>query len=188
LNEPRANATTTDHNALGLAFKPSLDPLQIGKIPCLGLHVGVRDLVTGDRFLATNFTLSCHKFKRCVTCARMLSKQALGRQGEDLALNYLKKSGFRILDRNFRTRWGEIDIIAKKEKEYYFVEVKTRSDSKYGDPIESLPFYRIERLKKMTLAYASRHKILEKYLHVSLLGIDFSAMEPKITFLLDIVE
>lgn len=120
--------------------------------------------------------------------AEVKPRQVLGFEGEEIAVTHLTGIGFRILERNFRTRWGEIDIIAAKKKEYYFVEVKTRRGLKFGEPIDVLPFYRVERLKKMSLLYAAQKKLLEKPLHVSLLGIDLSQSEPKITFLTDIVD
>ena len=56
----------------------------------------------------------------------MNAKQQLGKIGENLASEYLEKQGYLILERNFACRQGEIDIIAKDEKEFVFVEVKTR--------------------------------------------------------------
>lgn len=115
------------------------------------------------------------------------SKQLLGKKGETLGLQYLKAQGFSICECNFRTRFGEIDIIAKKRGEYFFIEVKTRRDGAYGTPTESLPFFRLERFKKMALFYAAKNKIMEKNLHLALLGIDLSGRTPKITFIEDIV-
>lgn len=112
----------------------------------------------------------------------------LGKEGEALAVQYLKSQGFRPVTTNFRTRWGEIDIIATKAKEYYFIEVKTRQDLDYGTPAESLPWFRQQRLQKMATYYASQKKILEKNLHLSLLGIDLAHGEPQFTWIEDIQE
>lgn len=54
-------------------------------------------------------------------------KQIVGKKGEDLACTYLSKRGFEIIDRNYLKPWGEIDIVAKKAKKLYFVEVKSVS-------------------------------------------------------------
>lgn len=112
----------------------------------------------------------------------------LGKEGEALAFRYLKSKGFRPLATNFRTRWGEIDIIATKAKEYYFIEVKTRSGLGYGTPAESLPWFRQQRLQKMATTYAARKKILEKNLHLSLLGVDLTLGEPQFTWIENIQE
>lgn len=113
-------------------------------------------------------------------------KQALGLRGEELAVAYLKREGFGLVARNFRTRFGEIDIIATKQGEYYFIEVKTRQDGSYGEAVENFPWFRQERFKKMAALYAQRKKISNTYYHLSLLGIDLASGEPEITFIKDI--
>lgn len=71
-----------------------------------------------------------------------------GRSGEDLAILFLKKTGYKIIGKNFRSTFGEIDIIAKKEKYIYFCEVKTRWGSKYGNPEESVNSSKLTKIKK----------------------------------------
>lgn len=61
-------------------------------------------------------------------------KKFLGRVGEKKAVEYLKEQGYKILDKNYKTRVGEIDIVAKIEDEIVFVEVKTRSSDRFGSP------------------------------------------------------
>lgn len=119
---------------------------------------------------------------------KVKTNKELGEKGEDLAKAYLEREGYRILERNFRTRFGELDIVATKKREYFFVEVKARSTPNYGHPLEVVPFYRLERLKKMTLFYAAKNKLLNQNLHISLLGIDLCEKNPKIIFLKDICE
>ena len=67
----------------------------------------------------------------------MITKFA-GRAGEDAAATYLKKRGYKIVERNFRTRLGEIDIIAKHKNVLVFVEVKARADLSFQRPAESV--------------------------------------------------
>lgn len=66
------------------------------------------------------------------------NKITLGKEGEEAACNYLLKKGYRIITRNYRYSRTEIDIIAVKEKIICFVEVKTRTNSKFGTPEESI--------------------------------------------------
>lgn len=70
----------------------------------------------------------------------MYFKQRIGKLGEDIACTYLENNKYNIIERNFICKQGEIDIIAKdKEKgELVFVEVKTRSNFKYGQPCEAI--------------------------------------------------
>ena len=102
-------------------------------------------------------------------------KQIIGQKGEDEAVKYLKAKGFYILDRNYRKPWGELDIVAKKGSELYFVEVKTvtRSLSEVGPrgargPTSSFDFYepednihpwKIKRLSRAINTYLLEKKI-----------------------------
>ncbi len=62
----------------------------------------------------------------------------LGREGEEEAVKFIKKQGYRILQTNFKTRSGEIDIIAEDKKTVAFIEVKTRSSEEYGSPLSAV--------------------------------------------------
>ena len=68
----------------------------------------------------------------------MYTKQETGKIGEDLAVSYLKKQHYQIIERNFSCKQGEIDIIAQDKKELVFIEVKTRSSALYGMPKEAV--------------------------------------------------
>ena len=80
-------------------------------------------------------------------------KQKLGKYGEDFAAEYLKKNKYKILERNYKNRYGEIDIIASKNKVTVFVEVKTRFSSSYGSPYEAVDFYKRRRITNSAKAY-----------------------------------
>lgn len=67
-----------------------------------------------------------------------MNKNSLGKKGEDIACRFLEKRGFRVIERNLRTPFGEIDIIAKKGTKLYFVEVKTRKSLEQGLPVEAV--------------------------------------------------
>lgn len=67
-----------------------------------------------------------------------LRRLALGKKGEEVAANYLKKQGYRILKTNYRCRMGELDIIARKKDTIVFVEVRSRSSKRFGLPQESI--------------------------------------------------
>jgi putative endonuclease len=76
-------------------------------------------------------------------------RQALGQWGEELAAKYLVEHGMVILDRNWRTSAGEIDIVARDVDALVFVEVKTRRGSVFGDPAESVTTYKTRRLRTL---------------------------------------
>lgn len=72
-------------------------------------------------------------------------KKKLGAEGEKLAVRYLKKSGYKILKRNYKNPFGEIDIIAEKQGAVAFIEVKTRLSDLYGAPSEAVNEARKQR-------------------------------------------
>jgi len=87
-----------------------------------------------------------------------LTTTELGRFGEKAAAEYLKKKGYRILEKNFRAGKNEIDIIAANRKEIVFVEVKTRTLSALGDLPYGTPLEAVDTPKqKRTLAAASAY-------------------------------
>ncbi|HEX8932313.1 MAG TPA: YraN family protein [Patescibacteria group bacterium] len=77
-----------------------------------------------------------------------LFKQEEGRRGEDLACEYLKKLNFKIIERNFRIRVGEIDIVAIDDLTLVFVEVKTRKTTEFGIPLEQITPWKIKPMIK----------------------------------------
>ena len=74
-------------------------------------------------------------------------RKRLGVVGEDYACLYLQKLGYKIIDRNVRFKFGEIDIVAKDEKHICFIEVKTRSNLNYGRPSLALTKQKMEEVK-----------------------------------------
>ncbi len=90
----------------------------------------------------------------------MISKtKKLGNLGEEIAVKYLKKQGYKILDRNFRYKgYGEIDIIAKKGKDLHFVEVKARKNiSNIYTPEDNITFFKQKQLIKLAKIYLAKN-------------------------------
>jgi putative endonuclease len=82
----------------------------------------------------------------------------LGHAGEELASRFLIEKGYAIIERNWRTKLGEIDIIAFKEGTLYLVEVKTRSSISYGYPSEAINSQKLRRMQITAALYASQKK------------------------------
>lgn len=85
-----------------------------------------------------------------------LYKKLLGAIGEDEAVRLLKKNGYKIIERNFRTRFGEIDLIARDKDTLAFVEVKTRSSDSHGIAKSAVTDKKQAHLVKASLVYMSR--------------------------------
>lgn len=90
--------------------------------------------------------------------AKNISKLT-GDAGEEYAVNYLKKHGCKILARNFRKRYGELDIVAQKAEYVIFVEVKTRRLNTLAQPYEAVDRKKRQRLIKTALAYLTENNI-----------------------------
>jgi putative endonuclease len=82
-----------------------------------------------------------------------MGNQVLKGIGEDAAVRYLTRQGFRILHRNWRIRMGEIDVVAMEGTTLVFVEVKARADSRFADPALSVGASKQRRLRRLAEAY-----------------------------------
>jgi len=100
------------------------------------------------------------------------SKQNLGGIGEKLAVNLLQKKGYRILEKNFRSKLGEIDIIALEEDTLVFVEVKTRWSKSFGLPEEAVTPRKIRSIIKTGQYYKLLHPELPEALRIDVVAVD----------------
>ncbi|MFA6295746.1 MAG: YraN family protein [Patescibacteria group bacterium] len=83
----------------------------------------------------------------------------IGDLGEKLACDHLKKLNYIILDKNYHSRFGEIDIIAKDKNTIVFVEVKTRTNLYFGQPQEAVDFFKLKKMAKTIYNYISLNNI-----------------------------
>lgn len=88
-----------------------------------------------------------------------LLKKMLGTEGEDRAAKYLSRQGYRILERNYRTQSGEIDLIALDKDTLVFVEVKTRTSQAFGAPELAVNPRKQRRMVKAALGYLKYKKL-----------------------------
>ncbi|MBN1446097.1 MAG: YraN family protein [Candidatus Omnitrophica bacterium] len=82
-----------------------------------------------------------------------------GNDGEALAVEFLKKHGYKIVCRNFTSRRGEIDIVAKDGQYLVFIEVKTRTSPDFGYPSEAVTRQKAERIRKTALYYLMTNRM-----------------------------
>lgn len=97
----------------------------------------------------------------------------IGSFGEMLVITYLENMNYEILDKNYKTKFGEIDIIAKDKKEYVFIEVKTRTSSKYGMPSEAVNFNKEKHIKKSSQVYVYLNNLENKYIRYDVIEVYF---------------
>jgi len=98
-------------------------------------------------------------------------KRSYGDLGEDYAVKLLKKKGYTVIERNFRTKFGEIDIIAKEGESLVFVEVKTRWSKKFGLPEEAVTDKKLYRIKRVGEYYLLTHPASPKKLRIEVVAI-----------------
>ena len=91
-------------------------------------------------------------------------KKKRGKRGEDLACEFLKKNGYRIAERNFRCKMGEIDIVAIDGDQICFIEVKARTRTDYGMPRDAVDRRKQQKLLRCAQLYLKLHPwLLEQY-------------------------
>lgn len=100
-----------------------------------------------------------------------MDKDELGRRGEEIAASHLVGQGFEILDRNWRVREGELDIVAREGAALVVVEVKTRSSTRFGLPIEAITRAKAQRLRRLAYAWAQEHGQRSRHLRIDAVGI-----------------
>lgn len=83
----------------------------------------------------------------------------LGNLGEDIAARYMKKKGYKIIERGYKCKLGEIDIIARKGKKLIFAEVKYRSSNSFGGPVSAVGITKQKRLVGASIFYLKKRKI-----------------------------
>ena len=98
----------------------------------------------------------------------------LGKRGEELAVAFLKEKGYEIIARNYKTRFGEIDIIARDKDTLCFVEVKTRRTQKFGLPQEALVSFKQRQIAKSALSFLQERALLEKKARFDVVAITYS--------------
>jgi putative endonuclease len=99
------------------------------------------------------------------------AKDVLGREGEQAAVSYLQGLGFRILDRNWRCAGGEIDIVAAERHTFVVCEVKTRSGTRYGTPLEAVGRAKQRRLRRLAALWLSAHGVRFDQIRIDVLGL-----------------
>ena len=97
----------------------------------------------------------------------MYLRHEIGKIGEDLATKYLENLGYTIIERNFVAMQGEIDIIAKDKEELVFIEVKTRTNTLYGKPIDA-----VNEIKQKHLISTTKYYLYSKHLENEFVRLD----------------
>ena len=108
-----------------------------------------------------------------------------GSGGEELALTHLQKRGYVILDRNYRCRYGEIDLVAKDGSTIVFVEVKSRRSTAFGSPEEAVGTVKQKKLSTAALCYLMEKHLDDRSARFDVVTILSSGEKPEIRIIRD---
>ena len=102
-----------------------------------------------------------------------------GKEGEKTAVKFLKKQGYRIIEKNYRNKSGEIDIVAEQDQVLVFVEVKSRADGEYGDPLEAVTPHKQRKIGQVAKGFMTQHRIVNRDCRFDVVGIKGDPNAPK---------
>ena len=106
------------------------------------------------------------------------TRQVLGESGESLACRELERRGYTILERRYRSKVGEIDIVARHGDVTVFVEVKTRDGSEFGGGAAAVTPFKQRRIALVALEYVSTHRLFDRPCRFDVVVVDVSSRPP----------
>ncbi|MFC1880032.1 YraN family protein [Thermodesulfobacteriota bacterium] len=107
-------------------------------------------------------------------------RQQFGKKSESLAAWYLKKNGYKIIEQNYRTPLGEIDIIAKEKKTIVFVEVKSRQSIRYGNPKWAVTLQKQRKISMVALQYLKSTRQMDAKARFDVVAVTSNRDQPQI--------
>lgn len=110
-----------------------------------------------------------------------MERQDLGRRGEDLACRTLEARGYHILHRRYRTRYGELDIVSEHGGVLVFVEVRARSNGRFGHPAHSVDAQKQQRVAAMADAYLGLEGQQNRVCRFDVVAVEADAVPPRVT-------
>ena len=99
------------------------------------------------------------------------SRQALGRAGEDLAAAWYEANGYAVVARNWRCREGELDLIVRRGRTLVFCEVKTRTSTSFGSPVEAVTRQKQQRIRGLALAFLEARRVRGAHLRFDVAAV-----------------
>ncbi|MDD5130927.1 MAG: YraN family protein [Candidatus Omnitrophica bacterium] len=111
-----------------------------------------------------------------------------GKAAEDAAVKFLKTQGYKILERNYRNKFGEIDIIARQNGVICFLEVKARHSLDFGTPQEAVSTGKQRQISKIAVFYLKMNNLLEHAARFDVLALLYVNNQPQISLITDAFE
>ena len=113
-----------------------------------------------------------------------LRKVTIGKIGESATAQFLMSKGFKIIDRNWRIKDGEIDLVATdRNGKFHFIEVKTRTSAQFGHPLEAINREKAYRMQRLALAWLALHQAFGQEYQIDVAGVQLdNALRPSIDY------
>ena len=108
------------------------------------------------------------------------TKILLGREGERIAERFLKKKGYKLVQRNYRCAGGELDLILLDRRVIVFVEVKTRTGTEYGTPLDAVEFRKQQKMIHAAQSFLNAKKLGQREARFDVVGISWPGGEPAV--------
>jgi putative endonuclease len=115
-------------------------------------------------------------------------RQRLGKEGEKVAEQYLRKKGYRVVERNYRCATGEVDLIVLDRRVIVFVEVKTRTDDRFGTPLEAVESRKQQKMIRAAQFFLSQKKLDQREARFDVVGISWPNGDPVIEHIVNAFE
>jgi putative endonuclease len=115
-------------------------------------------------------------------------RQVLGKEGEKAAEQYLRKKGYRVVERNYRCSVGEVDLIVLDRRVVVFVEVKTRTDNRFGTPLEAVELRKQRKIIQAAQFFLNQKRLYEREARFDVVGISWPDGEPVIEHIVNAFE
>ena len=115
-------------------------------------------------------------------------KIEFGKAAEEAAVNFLRAKGYKILERNYKNKFGEIDIIAKDKGVICFLEVKARHSSEFGLPQEAVSHLKQQKISRVAVTYLKSNKLLDCCARFDVLALLYTDNQPAISLITNAFE
>jgi putative endonuclease len=109
-----------------------------------------------------------------------LNRIERGRDGEDLAWDHLRRAGYRLVARNVRSRFGEIDLVVERGDTLVFVEVRSRAGSRFGAPLESIDGRKRRQVARLAADFLARRRLDDRRARFDVVAVEWQDGAPKV--------
>lgn len=118
----------------------------------------------------------------------MYKSHELGKLGEDIVANYVTRLGYKVIERNFECKQGEIDIIALDNKALVFIEVKTRTDMSYGEACEAVTKFKLRHMINSIKYYIYKRNLQDEFIRIDVIEVYIKREKIKINHIKNAIE